>query len=236
MRDQTSKKVFYPSTFQNERLRISCYVSFLRNLRGQVSGHRIVISLVFKRYLDKKIQSTYAQYRSLWNFGWVKKKILLITRLLSRMFYQSTFYPVHILSLQSRVQSNFIICKVLHLSRANCVHEGVYLIMWYNQIKSNSFTHEPRTYNIFPLIASHLAFCALIVEIDRSIDPEGLFSFPMDIKFKYFPGKSSQVLNKGWFFELPKSNGKNYICHASINSIPRNTRRDIRLFQQNLNV
>ena len=62
---------------------------------------------------------------------------------------------------------------------------------------------------IFPLIASHLAFCALIVEIDRSIDPEGLFSFPMDIKFKYFPGKSSQVLNKGWFFELPKSNGKN---------------------------
>ena len=31
----------------------------------------------------------------------------------------------------------------------------------------------------------------------------------MDIKFNYFPGKSLQVLNKGWFFGLPKSNGKN---------------------------
>ena len=42
----------------------------------------------------------------------------------------------------------------------------------------------------------------------------------MDIKFNYFPGKSLQVLNKGWFFELPKSNGKNltfntFVMHRS---------------------
>ena len=47
-------------------------------------------------------------------------------------------------------------------------------------------------------------------EIEKHTN-EGLFSFPIDIKFIYFPGKSLQVRNKGWFFELPKSNGKNLL-------------------------
>ena len=134
------------------------------------------------------------------------------------MFCQSTYYPVHILSLQSRVQS-----------------------ILYDIPSPTSFTCKLRAWRCFCFFP--FPFCALMVEINRSIQ-KACFHFQWIWNSSIFLVNHCKFLTNAGSLNFLSQTAKSdfdkfniqYICHAWTDSIPRNTSRDIRLFWQNLNV